>query len=280
MPVGVYIRTAEGNANISKAMTGRKQSKETCKKRSKSMIGKNTGPRSAEACANIRKAVIKYYKEHPEVLENMSKIMKGLWQDPAWYANQVKVRKKQWQDPEFYAKMVKSQIKYYKEHPEACIEQSVRLKKRIKNMSKEEYAEYAVRWTNNHKPGGKNGRFKTEEKLEKILDELSMCFYFEFTGSGPTLYRVDTRCPDFIDNKHKLIIEMFGYHHREKHRSTKKNDFTTDRQHANERKRYFKKYGWETLIIWQCELKNTKKLKKKLITFVNKNKLKKLHTNA
>lgn len=65
---------------------------------------------------------------------------------------------------------------------------------------------------------------------------------------------------DFINcNGQKKIIELFGdYWHNRK--EVKKRD--------KKRIKTYAKYGYETLIIWEHELKNRKKLKNKILNFV------------
>lgn len=72
-------------------------------------------------------------------------------------------------------------------------------------------------------------------------------------GDGSVI--LEGKIPDFINiNGQKKIIELFGnYWHKEGDEQT--------------RKEYFNKYGYETLIIWEEEMKNLENVKNKLINF-------------
>lgn len=93
---------------------------------------------------------------------------------------------------------------------------------------------------------------KIETKLKYILDDLFPNEY-KYTGDGSII--IEGKMPDFINiNGQKKIIELFGnYWH-------KKEDEMI-------RMEYFNKYGYETLIIWEDEIKNLEAVKTKLIVF-------------
>lgn len=97
---------------------------------------------------------------------------------------------------------------------------------------------------------------KVEKKLENILNKLYPDIY-KFTGDGYTF--IGGFVPDFIDFKNKKIIELFGDYW---HRNTQERDKL--------RLETYKKYDYNTLVIWVRELDAPKRLKKKLIRF-NKN---------
>jgi hypothetical protein len=75
------------------------------------------------------------------------------------------------------------------------------------------------------------------------------------------------KIPDFVNvNGQKKVIEMFGdWFHSDKF--VKKNGCKEDTEKG--RIKYFKKLGYETLIVWEKELKDIPKLKQKLIRFHN-----------
>ena len=101
---------------------------------------------------------------------------------------------------------------------------------------------------------------KPERKLKNYLNHLFPRDY-KFVGDGSII--IGNKKPDFINiNGQKKIIEMFGdYWHGEKR--TKRTKY-----HEEQRRiRHFAKYGFRTLIIWQKELKNLPKLKRKLRLF-------------
>ena len=77
-------------------------------------------------------------------------------------------------------------------------------------------------------------------KPEKFLNSIISKYGFEYCGDGTFL--VGLKNPDFVNKKTKKVIEMFGdYWHKE--------------NEVEPRKKYFKEYGYETLIIWEHELK-------------------------
>lgn len=101
---------------------------------------------------------------------------------------------------------------------------------------------------------------KPEKRLRNYLNGLFPHEY-KFVGNG--LIFIDYKCPDFINiNGQKKIIEMFGdYWHSERVTGT------SVKRHEQERIKHFAEYGYKTLIVWQKELKNISKLKRKLIYF-------------
>ena len=65
-------------------------------------------------------------------------------------------------------------------------------------------------------------------------------------------------------NGQKKLIEMFGdYWHSEKVQKVSKS------QHERERIKHFSEYGYQTLIIWECELECSKVLEERIKRFVN-----------
>lgn len=100
---------------------------------------------------------------------------------------------------------------------------------------------------------------KPEKQLDKLLQKLFLNEY-KYVGDGSFL--VGYKNPDFINiNGQKKIIEHFGYYHTE--------EYTGILNELNEQERivHFAKYGYQTLIIWQYELEDVEKLKKKIIKF-------------
>jgi hypothetical protein len=100
--------------------------------------------------------------------------------------------------------------------------------------------------------GGKKSPNKPERTLLQILEDLYPGEW-RFVGDGRII--IDGRCPDFINcNGQKKIIELFGdYWHRH-----------DDPLARIER---FKAFGYDTLIIWERELKSLGPLLSKLQSF-------------
>jgi len=101
---------------------------------------------------------------------------------------------------------------------------------------------------------------KGEFYLINLINECKLGY--EYTGDGRFL--VGTRNPDFVDIKNKRIIELFGdFWHSERIKNVPKEE------HIKERKEYFKKYGYNTLIIWWSELKDKEAIIDKIKLFEN-----------
>lgn len=83
-----------------------------------------------------------------------------------------------------------------------------------------------------------------------LLDQLGI--NAEYIGDGSKW--IGRRNPDFIIRDKRKLIEVFGdYWHKE--------------DNPQDRINHFRKYRYETLIIWESELKNEFLLKRKLIKF-------------
>jgi len=90
--------------------------------------------------------------------------------------------------------------------------------------------------------------------LSDLLDKMYPGEW-KFVGNGQVI--IDGKCPDFINiNGQKKIIEFYG-----------------ERWHEGddpeERKNIFRPFGYETLVIWGRDLKDTAKLKSTLNNFCN-----------
>jgi len=96
---------------------------------------------------------------------------------------------------------------------------------------------------------------KLPNKAEKILYSLidSLCpSQWEYTGNFS--FTLGGKSPDFLNKDTKQLIELFGdYWH--------KNDVPNDRIN------FFKKFGYDCLVVWEHELKDIEILKEKLRLF-------------
>jgi len=92
---------------------------------------------------------------------------------------------------------------------------------------------------------------KEEIQLIELLQEYNLPF--KYVGNGEFI--LGGKCPDFINvNGRKQVIEFFGNHWH-------------DVFDIARRKEHFRQYGFDTLIIWEEELKDQEKLVKKLKKF-------------
>jgi len=93
---------------------------------------------------------------------------------------------------------------------------------------------------------------KKEVRLEKLLDRLLPADY-KYVGHGEMV--IGGKCPDFINiNGQKKIIELFG-------------DYWHKGQDPQDRINIFKKYGYDTLVIWEHELEDESAVSKKILCF-------------
>lgn len=86
-----------------------------------------------------------------------------------------------------------------------------------------------------------------ERKLWKALGSS-----FEYTGHGS--YKIDGLKPDFVNHARKVIVECYGnYWHKDE------SLYKTIR-----RIKKFEKNGWRVIIIWEHEINDSIKLRRKL----------------
>jgi very-short-patch-repair endonuclease len=97
---------------------------------------------------------------------------------------------------------------------------------------------------------------KSEILLGTILEKL---FPDQFNFVGDYSLFIGGKCPDFVHVSKHLVIELFGdYWHGEERTST------SNEQHVQERIDHFARYGYEAVVVWEHELEDLNKLKKKL----------------
>ena len=98
---------------------------------------------------------------------------------------------------------------------------------------------------------------KTEpNKLEKSLINLIELHKlpFRFVGNGQLW--ISKKCPDFVSTSgERKLIEIFGSHWHPKEDEQKRKD-------------HFTKYGFDTLVIWDYEMKQEKLVLTKLVRFL------------
>lgn len=88
-----------------------------------------------------------------------------------------------------------------------------------------------------------------------ILNLLNKLYPNEWKFTGDFSFMINGKNPDFTNiNGQKKLIELFG-------------DYWHKGEDPNDRINIFKPFGWDTLVIWECELKNTKQLKRKIFDF-------------
>ncbi len=89
---------------------------------------------------------------------------------------------------------------------------------------------------------------KAELLLLKILS-YNFPNKYKFVGDGKLI--LGGKCPDFVDDDNKKLIELFGeYWHKP--------------EEETQRIEHFRKFGYETLVVWYNEIKSDKLLDKLL----------------
>ncbi len=93
---------------------------------------------------------------------------------------------------------------------------------------------------------------KPEKKMLALLESL---YPGEWKFTGDFSFTINGKCPDFVNcNGQKKIIELFGdYWHRD--------------QNPQDRIDVFKPFGYETLVIWESEMKKIENVKNKIREF-------------
>lgn len=93
---------------------------------------------------------------------------------------------------------------------------------------------------------------KPEKELLSILQFLFSNEY-EYVGNGKLI--IKGKCPDFVNvNGQKKVIELYG-------------DFWHKDDDLQDRIDYFKQYGWDTLVIWEHELKDERAVINRVLEF-------------
>lgn len=244
---------------------------------------------------------LKEAHRNPEYKKKMSENLKRRWDSSEFREKMVgflnskerieknrKIGIERFKNPEFKEKMRQVSIKTFTSE-KFKKEQSIRSKnqwtdefrKKRSEQVKEQWKDEKFRkinvdrinslWNNPKKAAEmlRNSRIATgcklndcERQVEAILNEMYPGSW-EFVGDGTkVIYRY---CPDFINEKDKLILEFFGgyWHNR-----------TGEKERDAKRIEAFSRHGYETIVIWENELKDTEAIKNKIRNFCeNRNKI-------
>jgi len=95
---------------------------------------------------------------------------------------------------------------------------------------------------------------KAEQKVLSILEK-TYPNEWKYVGDGQLI--IGGKCPDYT-NDNKQLIELYG-------------DYWHKGQDPQDRIDHFKGYGYDTLIIWENELKNEKSVLTKITNFIGGN---------
>ena len=203
------------------------------------------------------------YKD-PKEREKISKATKLTWKDPKIRTKRTvslrRAAKKRWKNPEERIRIGNIFRALWKD-PEYRIKNSKSMS-RSKSMTnnpnviearkkKWKDPEYVAKQMKSRgvKPN------KLEKHFEKFLNNLYPNEW-KFVGDGQLI--IGGKCPDFVNvNGKKKLIEFWG-------------DYWHKGQNPQDRIDKFKPFGWDTLVVWEKELKDIDKLKIKLKKFHTK----------
>lgn len=96
------------------------------------------------------------------------------------------------------------------------------------------------------------GQSEPERQLQEILDNI---LPNEYKYVGDWQFILGNKCPDFMNvNGQKKLIEMYG-------------DYWHSEDEVQPRIDHFKKYGFDTLIVWAHDLKDIENIKDLILNF-------------
>lgn len=193
---------------------------------------------------------------------NLKKYLTGRKQSEDMIAKKSAIMKVVWSNPE-YKKALSEKHKETFNRPEMKERLSRRSKLMWDNRTSEEKGEILKKTLANssRKPNNK------EKKLGRIIDSVCPNEY-KFTGNGEI--SIGNKIPDFTNiNGQKKVIELFGDYFHDPNR-VKMNWHRT----YEGTKEVYKQYGFDCLIIWEHELKNSELVLDKVREF-NANGIKK-----
>lgn len=229
--------------------------------------GKNHPERARELA---RQNARRYREKYPEKAKELRRLdyykhrEKRKQTKKRWYEKNRErelIHMKKWrEDHEEYRREWWS--KYYEENKEKlleahrlyCKKNKVKLsergkaKRRAMGIPERWSKEHLRKWclSNRIKPN------KAEKKMIRLFENNNLPF--KFVGDGQVV--IAGKIPDFINyNGGKQIIEFFG-------------DYWHKPEEEEERKKIFAGFGYETLIIWEHELKDEALLLKRIETWI------------
>lgn len=219
-------------------MLGRKPSKETLRKLRESHLGKPSPRKGASHTKEAREKMSESHKEVPLSERHRKSI--GIASKKVW-AKTTDIKRAQW------SKNIGIGEKGHKKSDESRRKMSIAHKgKRLSPATeftseglKKKYRDpvYIEKMKKawNLKPN------KPEILIMKLLDKL---YPGEWKYTGDFSFMINGKCPDFVNcNGQKKIIELFG-------------DYWHKGQNPQDRIDAFKPFGYDTLVIWERELKD------------------------
>jgi len=216
----------------------------------------------------------------PEFLEMRKRVQKELWQDPEYREMQSKAHEGYKESEEAGRKRSKTQKAQYVagrvpfwegKHFSAEHCEKIRQRNTGKIRSEEAIENYKKMWENEERKkkwlkaifkGSKVKPNKPEKFLIKLFQKI-LPDQWKYIGDGKDEDSIIAgKNPDFIHVNQKKIIEFNGdWWHGEKITGR------TKEEEEQQRTDCFTRYGYQTLIIWECELDNIDKIVNKVMEF-------------
>jgi len=263
-------RVAKSAKRVAKTLTGKLQSQETKNKRSIAMKWEWSKPGVREKRSSTQKTV----QNRSEVNLKRSRSLKKALSSPKARKVKSEAAKESLNRPEVKArnsaiqKVLKNDPEYKKHYSEKMKEIWADPVRREKRLISCRNLELIAKRSEIQKANWENPQYikkqmkarnvrqnKQEKKLEQILNKLYPNEY-KFVGHGEVV--IGGKCPDFINvNGQKKIIELFG-------------DYWHRGQDPQDRIDIFKPYGFDTLVIWERELKDIEWVKFRIRKFQRK----------
>ena len=252
----LHPMTEETKAKISQSNKGKVRPPEWCRHISEGKTGKpsiekgrskpsSRYKRSEETKRRMSEGRKRMLAEHPEIIENLRLKLSG---------NGGRVVSQ-----ETRAKLSQLKQRYLRDHPEAIerLSDSRRGKPNkafsriVKELWKRNYYIPILVEARKFKPN------KQEIVLGKIIDEVCPGM-FKYNGDYSLGVALNRSIPDFVNvNGRKQVIEFFGtYWHKQEGRG------------EEDKVAKYKEVGWDCLVVWDKELRQTDALKNKIKAFV------------
>lgn len=220
--------------------------------RAKHHLGMNKAWESVEL-RNKHSLIQKVAQNKSEVIARSRQTAKESWGNPLYRDKVVASHLKTENLPATKAKKSKRQKELWERRPE--------LRRQMSLIQKEVMTKF---WKD---PDKRERRLKAigkallifPNKLEKaVMELLESLFPGEWKYTGDLSFIINGKNPDFVNvNGQKKCIEVFG-------------DYWHSGQDPEERIKVFRTHGWETLVIWERELKNIDLVKERIVLFHRK----------